>query len=737
MGSHFRVHTWSGMVDCYFAFLIVMAELNAPKGEVLHLMMASPMLYDINASGTTTFTCFRSTQTPPYSRPLNLGIQFSIRFTSNGTTDQSSGTLVGETSQSNNRRALTVSNNATYGTSGLYSCNDRNNVNSFTPAVYSITHTRRGKLEGFYFNSGTLIVNAGEDVTLPILSTDDNEVDSQVFRFRSNTSLFFGNKIKIASYEVQHGDVYGARLTGPNEPASLIRVIVRVCSAGRWGPPSCTDDCDPCYNGGVCDDKTGQCICAPGFSGTNCSNACGKHKFGWNCEFECGPNHTVENCTGTQFSLPDPYGSSCISGYSGRDCNIECLNGMYGAGCTQTCRCRGSNTCDKYTGWCIDTGVEPNPYILLIVVSSVSGIFVIVLLLALINECCHRRGKTSSATVSNTDMRDQSRHVPSPILAHRDTANPYTNVVVGIPSWAMQHCVDREFVHFGTDILSIGNFGEVTGGSVTKNGTVHEATISRLKATASPTDNDKFMTAFGSMTRIGNHPNLVNILGVCTHDDDLCVALEFMPYGNLRSHLRRSRLAPTGTFPSSETLLTFALDVAKGMQHLAMNKIVHQDLAARNILLDGNLVAKISDFGLSRVENTYLDTTTFQKRVSFRWKPLEALNTAKHSSMTDVWSFGVLLWEIVTLGATPYSDIPTSMLVSKLKSGYRLPNPSYCSLDIYELMHRCWNVTPRDRPKFRKLVEILSVCKTLKNFIRLSSTPGVKFYEICPELDDN
>ena len=85
----------------------------------------------------------------------------------------------------------------------------------------------RGKLNGFYFNSGTLIVNAGEDVTLPMLSTDDNEVDSQVFRFRSNTSLSYGNKIKIASNEVQHGDVYGARLTGPNDTASLIRIIVR------------------------------------------------------------------------------------------------------------------------------------------------------------------------------------------------------------------------------------------------------------------------------------------------------------------------------------------------------------------------------------------------------------------------------------------------------------------------------------------------------------------------------
>ena len=93
---------------------------------------------------------------------------------------------------------------------------------------------------------------------------------------------------------------------------------------------------------------------------------------------------------------------------------------------------------------------------------------------------------TKQATVSNTEMRDQSRHVPSPILAHRDTAHhdtahPYTNFAVGIPSWAMQHYVDREFVHFGSDIFSIGNFGEVTGGSVTKNGTVYEATISRLK----------------------------------------------------------------------------------------------------------------------------------------------------------------------------------------------------------------------------------------------------------------
>ncbi|XP_071854084.1 uncharacterized protein [Apostichopus japonicus] len=137
----------------------------------------------------------------------------------------------------------------------------------------------------------------------------------------------------------------------------LNRLIVRACSSGRWGPPGCTGICDNCYNGGVCDDDTGRCICPPGFMGQNCLTGCGPDNFGYSCEFECtvGNRATDDGCLGRLFCLIDPFGCRCNSGFKDLSCSVECEPGKYGAGCLQDCHCENEGSCNRFTGEC-DTG---------------------------------------------------------------------------------------------------------------------------------------------------------------------------------------------------------------------------------------------------------------------------------------------------------------------------------------------------------------------------------------------
>ncbi|XP_071852041.1 uncharacterized protein [Apostichopus japonicus] len=141
----------------------------------------------------------------------------------------------------------------------------------------------------------------------------------------------------------------------------LNRLIVRACSSGRWGPPGCTGICDNCYNGGVCDDETGRCICAPGFMGQNCLTGCGPDKFGYSCEFECtvGNGATNNSCQGRLFCLIDPFGCRCNSGFKDLTCSVVCERGKYGAGCLQDCHCQNNQgRCNRFTGECNTGGCQ-------------------------------------------------------------------------------------------------------------------------------------------------------------------------------------------------------------------------------------------------------------------------------------------------------------------------------------------------------------------------------------------
>ncbi|RLV88823.1 hypothetical protein DV515_00015244 [Chloebia gouldiae] len=246
------------------------------------------------------------------------------------------------------------------------------------------------------------------------------------------------------------------------------------------------------------------------------------------------------------------------------------------------------------------------------------------------------------------------------------------------------------------DRIGQGEFGDVLQGEYLG----QRVAVKNIKCDVTA---QAFLAETAAMTKV-RHKNLVCLLGVILHNG-LYIVMEFMSKGNLVNFLRtRGRaLVPT------QQLLLFALDVAQGMDYLESKKLVHRDLAARNILISEENVAKVSDFGLARVNPKGADATL----LPVKWTAPEALKHNKFSSKSDVWSYGILLWETFSFGRAPYPKLALKEVTELLEQGYRMDAPEGCPPTVYALMKSCWELEPGKRPSFKKLAEKLQ--KELKH----------------------
>uniref|UniRef100_A0A674J925 receptor protein-tyrosine kinase n=1 Tax=Terrapene triunguis TaxID=2587831 RepID=A0A674J925_9SAUR len=266
------------------------------------------------------------------------------------------------------------------------------------------------------------------------------------------------------------------------------------------------------------------------------------------------------------------------------------------------------------------------------------------------------------------------------------------------------------------DVIGEGNFGQVLKARIKKDGLRMDAAIKRMKEYASKDDHRDFAGELEVLCKLGHHHNIINLLGACEHRGYLYLAIEYAPHGNLLDFLRKSRVLETdpafaianstASTLSSQQLLHFAADVARGMDYLSQKQFIHRDLAARNILVGENYVAKIADFGLSRGQEVYVKKT--MGRLPVRWMAIESLNYSVYTTNSDVWSYGVLLWEIVSLGGTPYCGMTCAELYEKLPQGYRLEKPLNCDDEVYDLMRQCWREKPYERPSFAQILVSLN-----------------------------
>ncbi|KAM8889361.1 tyrosine-protein kinase receptor Tie-1 isoform 2-T2 [Synchiropus picturatus] len=279
------------------------------------------------------------------------------------------------------------------------------------------------------------------------------------------------------------------------------------------------------------------------------------------------------------------------------------------------------------------------------------------------------------------------------------------------------------------DVIGEGNFGQVIKAMIKKDGNKMSAAIKMLKEFASENDHRDFAGELEVLCKLGQHPNIINLIGACENRGYLYIAIEYAPYGNLLDFLRKSRVLETdpafakehGTASTltSQQLLQFAVDVATGMHYLSDKQFIHRDLAARNVLVGDSLVAKIADFGLSRGEEVYVKKT--MGRLPVRWMAIESLNYSVYTTKSDVWSFGILLWEIVSLGGTPYCGMTCAELYEKLPQGYRMEKPKNCDDEVYELMRQCWRDRPYERPPFSQIsVQLNRMQEARKAYVNMA-----------------
>uniref|UniRef100_A0A8K9WLK5 Tyrosine-protein kinase RYK n=1 Tax=Oncorhynchus mykiss TaxID=8022 RepID=A0A8K9WLK5_ONCMY len=209
-----------------------------------------------------------------------------------------------------------------------------------------------------------------------------------------------------------------------------------------------------------------------------------------------------------------------------------------------------------------------------------------------------------------------------------------------------------------------------------------------------------------------HHRNLLPICHVCTEEGEKpMVLLPYMDWGNLKLFLRQCKLAEANNPQaiSQQDLVHMAIQIACGMSYLSRREVIHKDLASRNCVIDDSMQVKICDNALSRdlFPMDYHCLGDNENR-PVRWMALESLLNHDFSSASDVWAFGVTLWELMTLGQTPYIDIDPFEMAAYLKDGYRIAQPINCPDELFAVMACCWALDPEERPKFQQLVQCLT-----------------------------
>jgi len=267
--------------------------------------------------------------------------------------------------------------------------------------------------------------------------------------------------------------------------------------------------------------------------------------------------------------------------------------------------------------------------------------------------------------------------------------------------------IDREDIQLG-DKIGKGEFGDVREGNYRgKKVAVKEL----IKDTSLATQ--KFLTEAKVMTSL-QHDNLVRLLGLVIEEgkgarSKIFLVTEFMGKGSLLEYLRsRGR-----QYVTRKDQIGFAVDTCTGMAYLESKGVVHRDLAARNVLLSEEGQAKVADFGLAST----VDSTIDSGKLPIKWTAPEALKHSQFSNKSDMWSFGILLWEIYSFGRVPYPRIPLGEVVKHVEKGYQMEAPEGCPQPVYKIMKDAWELDPEKRPTFSSSRDSLELFRTQRGIL--------------------
>ncbi|XP_053946073.1 tyrosine-protein kinase Fer isoform X8 [Anastrepha ludens] len=243
-----------------------------------------------------------------------------------------------------------------------------------------------------------------------------------------------------------------------------------------------------------------------------------------------------------------------------------------------------------------------------------------------------------------------------------------------------------------------GNFGDVYKAKLKS--TKQDVAVKTCRMTLPDEQKRKFLQE-GRILKQYDHPNIVKLIGICVQKQPIMIVMELVPGGSLLNYLRKNSNALT-----TRQQMGMCRDAAAGMRYLESKNCIHRDLAARNCLVDFENQVKISDFGMSREEEEYI-VSDGMKQIPVKWTAPEALNFGKYTSLCDVWSYGILMWEIFSKGDTPYSGMSNSRARERIDAGYRMPAPENTPPEMYRLMLKCWAAEAESRPHFDEIYNVV------------------------------
>ncbi|PFX25854.1 Tyrosine kinase receptor Cad96Ca [Stylophora pistillata] len=269
------------------------------------------------------------------------------------------------------------------------------------------------------------------------------------------------------------------------------------------------------------------------------------------------------------------------------------------------------------------------------------------------------------------------------------------------------------------EVFGQGAFGQVAKGlafQIAGNANWTVVAVKMLKEDAWESDRQDLLSELSIMKKLPYHRHVVRLLGCVTTSANPLVIVEFASHGDLLGYLLKSRGLPDTyyntcrklTRVTAKKLMMFAWQIASGMNFLSRNKVVHRDLAARNVLVANGNVCKITDFGMARdVQGSDIYTMRAGGRIPAKWTAYEALSYGIYTTQSDVWSYGIVLYEIFTLGGEPYPGIQARDIARLLEKGFRMRRPKQLDKELSSVMFSCWNEDPKKRPTFGILQEAL------------------------------
>uniref|UniRef100_A0A8C1X974 Receptor protein-tyrosine kinase n=1 Tax=Cyprinus carpio TaxID=7962 RepID=A0A8C1X974_CYPCA len=440
---------------------------------------------------------------------------------------------------------------------------------------------------------------------------------------------------------------------------------------GCWGPgPSMCVSCQHVS-------RRGRCV-----SHCNVLDGDPREYVSENVCLECDPECKILNRT------PTDQCTECAHFKDGTQCVAQCAQGLYNrlvwtypdkygqcqpchANCTQRCSGPGLEGCEL-KGYSMAAGL-------------VGGMLLLMVLLLFIFVIFRRRYIRRKRTLRR-------------LLQERELVGALTPSGEA-PNQALLRIL-KETELKKIKVLGSGAFGTVFKGLWIPEGEDVKVpvAIKVLREVASPKANKEILDEAYVMAGV-DHPHVCRLLGICL-TSSIQLITQIVPFGSLLDYVQENK-----DNIGSQTLLNWCVQIAKGMNYLEECHLVHRDLAARNVLVKTPNHVKITDFGLARLlgaeEKEY---HADEGKVPIKWMALESIRHWTYTHQSDVWSYGVTVWELMTFGSKPYDGIPAREIGDILEKGERLPQPSICTIDVYMIMVKCWMIDADSRPHFRELV---------------------------------